>query len=72
MIGLLLYIIVSRPDIMFSVCLYAQFQSVPEESHLTPVKMIFLYHGRKKKYLRILLIPWTLISLMALKEVKLQ
>ena len=34
MIGNLLYLIDSRPDIMFSVCLYARFQSCPKESHL--------------------------------------
>ena len=43
MIGSLLYLTVSRPDIMFSVCLCARFQASPKESHLTCVKRIFRY-----------------------------
>ena len=38
MIGSLLYLTTSRPDIMFSVCLCARFQSCPKESHLLAVK----------------------------------
>jgi Reverse transcriptase (RNA-dependent DNA polymerase) len=34
MIGSLLYLTASRPDIMFSICLCARFQSNPKESHL--------------------------------------
>ena len=43
MIGSLLYLTASRPDILFSVCLCARFQSDPRESHLTAVKTIFRY-----------------------------
>jgi len=43
MIGSLLYLTASRPDILFSVCLCARFQSDPRESHLTVVKRIFRY-----------------------------
>ncbi|KAK1392142.1 hypothetical protein POM88_011198 [Heracleum sosnowskyi] len=43
MIGSLLYLIVSRPDIMFATCLCARFQSNPKESHLIAVKRIFRY-----------------------------
>ncbi|GJV14126.1 hypothetical protein Tco_1359449 [Tanacetum coccineum] len=43
MIGSLLYLTASRPDIMFSVCLCARFQEVPKTSHLEAVKMIFRY-----------------------------
>ncbi|GAV82952.1 hypothetical protein CFOL_v3_26403 [Cephalotus follicularis] len=43
MIGSLLYLTASRPDIMFSVCLYARFQSSPKETHLIAVKRIFRY-----------------------------
>ena len=43
MIGSLLYLSASRPDIMFSVCLCARFQSDPKESHLIAVKRIFRY-----------------------------
>lgn len=43
MIGSLLYLTASRPDIMFSVCLCAHFQSCPKESHLSAVKQNFYY-----------------------------
>ena len=43
MIGSLLYLTTSRPDIMYSVCLYAIFQSCPKEFHLSVVKIILKY-----------------------------
>ncbi|GJX14412.1 retrovirus-related pol polyprotein from transposon TNT 1-94 [Tanacetum coccineum] len=43
MIGSLLYLMASRPDIMFSVCLRAHFQEDPKTSHLETVKRIFRY-----------------------------
>ncbi|GJV83743.1 hypothetical protein Tco_1523641 [Tanacetum coccineum] len=43
MIGSLLYLMASRPDIMFSVCLCARFQEAPKTSHLEAVKRIFRY-----------------------------
>jgi transposase InsO family protein len=43
MIGSLLYLTASRPDIMFAVCLCARFQSCPKESHLVAVKRILRY-----------------------------
>ncbi|GKB11372.1 retrovirus-related pol polyprotein from transposon TNT 1-94 [Tanacetum coccineum] len=43
MIGSLLYLMASRPDIMFSVCLCARFQEAPKTSHLEVVKHIFRY-----------------------------
>ena len=43
MIGSLLYLTSSRPDIMFSVCLCARFQTCPKQSHLLAVKRIFKY-----------------------------
>ncbi|KAH9658405.1 hypothetical protein KPL70_023484 [Citrus sinensis] len=43
MIGSLLYLTANRPDIMFSVCLCARFQSCPKESHMLAVKRIFRY-----------------------------
>ena len=49
MIGSLLYLTASRPDIMFSVCMCARYQSDPQESHLKAVKRIFRYlHGTSK------------------------
>ena len=41
MIGSLLYLTMSTPDIMFSVCLCTRFQKEPREVHLTIVKRIF-------------------------------
>ena len=43
MIGSLLYLTTSRPDIMYSVCLCGGFQACPKESHLNEVKRIFRY-----------------------------
>ncbi|GKA17253.1 hypothetical protein Tco_0697090 [Tanacetum coccineum] len=43
MIGSLLNLTASRPDIMFSVCLRARFQEDPKTSHLEAVKRIFQY-----------------------------
>lgn len=43
MIGSLLYLATSRPDIAFSVGLCASFQSNPKEPHLTAVKRILRY-----------------------------
>jgi hypothetical protein len=43
MIGSLLYLTASRPDIIFSVCLCARFQYNPKESHLKAVKRILKY-----------------------------
>ena len=42
-IGSLLYLTASRPDIMFSVCNCARYQANPREPHLTAVKNIFRY-----------------------------
>ena len=43
MIGSLLYLTTTRPDIMFSVGLYARFQSNLKQSHLKAIKRIFRY-----------------------------
>ncbi|GKC57882.1 retrovirus-related pol polyprotein from transposon TNT 1-94 [Tanacetum coccineum] len=43
MIGSLLYLTASRPDIIFSVCLCAHFQEAPKTSHLEAIKRIFRY-----------------------------
>jgi hypothetical protein len=42
-IGSLLYLTTSRPDIMFSVCMCARFQANPKEQHLIAVKRILRY-----------------------------
>jgi hypothetical protein len=43
MIGSLLYLCASRPNIMLSVCMYARFQANPKECHLVAVKRILRY-----------------------------
>ena len=43
MIGSLLYLCASRPDIMLSVCMCARFQANPKECHLVAVKRILRY-----------------------------
>jgi hypothetical protein len=60
MIDSLLYIMTSRPDIIFSVCLCARYQTNPKESHLVALKRILryikgtlnlgLWYGRKTKF----------------------
>nr|GEV92432.1 uncharacterized mitochondrial protein AtMg00810-like [Tanacetum cinerariifolium] len=42
-IGSLMYLTSSRPDIMFVVCACARFQVTPKDSHLHAVKRIFRY-----------------------------
>ncbi|GJV82302.1 putative ribonuclease H-like domain-containing protein [Tanacetum coccineum] len=43
MIGSLMYLTSSRPDIMFAVCACARFQVTPKISHLLAIKRIFRY-----------------------------
>jgi hypothetical protein len=43
MIGSLLYLCASTPDIMLSVCMCARFQADPKECHLRVVKRILRY-----------------------------
>nr|GEY04764.1 hypothetical protein [Tanacetum cinerariifolium] len=43
MIGSLMYLTSSRPDIMFAVCACARYQVTPKVSHLHAVKRIFKY-----------------------------
>nr|GFB91162.1 uncharacterized mitochondrial protein AtMg00810-like [Tanacetum cinerariifolium] len=47
MIGSLMYLTSSRPDIMFVVCACARFQMTPKVSHLNVVKRIFRYLNEK-------------------------
>nr|GEX14815.1 hypothetical protein [Tanacetum cinerariifolium] len=49
MIGSLMYLTSSRPDIMFVVCACARFQVIPNFSHLYAVKRIFRYLKVKEK-----------------------
>ncbi|GJT23837.1 putative ribonuclease H-like domain-containing protein, partial [Tanacetum coccineum] len=49
MIGSLMYLTTSRPDIMFAVCACARFQVTPKASHLNAVKRIFRYLKHQPK-----------------------
>ncbi|GJT81250.1 retrovirus-related pol polyprotein from transposon TNT 1-94 [Tanacetum coccineum] len=43
MIGSLMYLTSSRPDLIYAVCLCARYQAKPTENHLNAVKRIFRY-----------------------------
>jgi hypothetical protein len=43
MIGYLLYLCASRPDIMLSVCMFARFQAALKDCHLRVVKKFMRY-----------------------------
>ncbi|GJU83284.1 retrovirus-related pol polyprotein from transposon TNT 1-94 [Tanacetum coccineum] len=43
MIGTLLYLTASRPDLQFAICMCARYQARPTEKHLNAVKRIFRY-----------------------------
>nr|GEV06128.1 hypothetical protein [Tanacetum cinerariifolium] len=49
MIGSLMYLTASRPDIMYAVCACSRFQVTPKTSHLYAVKRIFKYLKGKPK-----------------------
>ncbi|XP_023911366.1 secreted RxLR effector protein 161-like [Quercus suber] len=50
MIGSLLYLTASKPDIAFSVGVCARFQAAPKESHFTAVKRIIRYINGTSDY----------------------
>nr|GEX38653.1 uncharacterized mitochondrial protein AtMg00810-like [Tanacetum cinerariifolium] len=43
MIGTLLYLTASRPDLQFAICMCARYQAWPTEKHIHAVKRIFRY-----------------------------
>nr|GEV49510.1 uncharacterized mitochondrial protein AtMg00810-like [Tanacetum cinerariifolium] len=43
MIGSLMYVTSSRPDIMFATCMCARYQANPNEHHVSAIKRIFRY-----------------------------
>ncbi|GJU71515.1 retrovirus-related pol polyprotein from transposon TNT 1-94 [Tanacetum coccineum] len=45
MIGTLLYLTASRPDLQFAICMCARYQARPTEKHLNAVKRIFRTSG---------------------------
>ncbi|GKA68180.1 hypothetical protein Tco_0768097 [Tanacetum coccineum] len=67
MIGSLMYVTASRPDIMFTICACSRFQVTPKTSHLSAVKRIFRYLKGKPKlglwYPRVSSLTWNPIRL---------
>ncbi|GKF38942.1 hypothetical protein Tco_0119003, partial [Tanacetum coccineum] len=43
MVGSLMYLIASRPDLVFTVCMCARYQAKPTKKHLEAIKRIFRY-----------------------------
>nr|GEX19697.1 uncharacterized mitochondrial protein AtMg00810-like [Tanacetum cinerariifolium] len=43
MVGSLMYLSASRPDIVFAVCMCARYQASPTDKHLSAIKRIFRY-----------------------------
>ncbi|GJY00035.1 uncharacterized mitochondrial protein-like protein [Tanacetum coccineum] len=43
MVGTLMYLIASRPDLIFAVCMCARYQAKPTKKHLHTIKRIFKY-----------------------------
>ncbi|GKC46086.1 hypothetical protein Tco_1063808 [Tanacetum coccineum] len=43
MIGCLMYLTASRPDLVFAVCMCARYKSKPTKKHLEAVKWVFRY-----------------------------
>ncbi|GJR22546.1 hypothetical protein Tco_0971073 [Tanacetum coccineum] len=43
MVGSLMYLIASRPDLVFVVCMCARYQAMPTKKHLEAIKRVFRY-----------------------------
>ncbi|GJR35194.1 hypothetical protein Tco_1210878 [Tanacetum coccineum] len=43
MVGSLMYLTISRPDLVFTVCMCARYQGKPTKKHLEAIKRIFWY-----------------------------
>jgi hypothetical protein len=67
MIGSLLYLMATRPDIQFIVCLCAWFQSFPRSSHWITVLRIFKYLKHTHEFgillLRLILLTFLMLIL---------
>nr|GEY36920.1 uncharacterized mitochondrial protein AtMg00810-like [Tanacetum cinerariifolium] len=46
LVGSLMYLTSSRPDLAYAVCLYARYQAKPIEKHLNAIKWVFRYLKR--------------------------
>ncbi|GJT95606.1 hypothetical protein Tco_1158743 [Tanacetum coccineum] len=43
MVGSLMYLTASRPDLVFTVCMYARYQASPTKKHSEALKRVFWY-----------------------------
>ncbi|GKB18836.1 copia protein [Tanacetum coccineum] len=65
MIGSLMYLTTSRPDLVFVVCMCARYQSRPTKKHLEAVKRVFRLSGHRRstygsaKFLGDKLVSWS-------------
>ena len=50
MIGILLYVTTTRPDVMHAVCQVTRFEAAPKETYLLSVKIIFKYLKGTSKF----------------------
>ncbi|GJS57790.1 hypothetical protein Tco_0652574 [Tanacetum coccineum] len=48
MVGSLMYLTASRPDLVFAVCMCARYQAKPTKKHLEAIKRIFRYERSHK------------------------
>ncbi|GJY76106.1 hypothetical protein Tco_0481222 [Tanacetum coccineum] len=46
MVGSLIYLTASRPDLVFAICMCARYQAKPTKKHLTAIKRVFRYLKR--------------------------
>jgi hypothetical protein len=70
MIGSLLYLCASRPDIMLSVCMCARFQADPKEVHLRAVKRIMRCWGLVLKCYELRTRQHKILNINALRPLK--
>ncbi|GKG22192.1 hypothetical protein Tco_0387495, partial [Tanacetum coccineum] len=43
MVGSLMYLTASRPDLVFAICMCARYQALPTKKHLEALKRVFRY-----------------------------
>ncbi|GJR41465.1 retrovirus-related pol polyprotein from transposon TNT 1-94 [Tanacetum coccineum] len=59
MIGCLMYLTASRPDLVFAVCMCARYQSRPTKKHLDAVKGVFRSTSGSAQFLGDKLVSWS-------------
>ncbi|GJX47271.1 hypothetical protein Tco_0272461 [Tanacetum coccineum] len=59
MIGSLMYLTASRPDLIFAVCMCARYQSKPTKKHIEAVKQVFRSTSGSAQFLGDKLVSWS-------------